>query len=122
MRAQDAEIACVAMIEDVVAVERIAEIAAVDGLDAFFVGRGDLTASFGDDPQAAAKVAALTKTVAAAAHEAGLALMMLATSKADAEAVRGMGATAILVASDHNFLRSAASAAVRDYSVAATSR
>ena len=46
--------------------------------------------------------------------------MMLATSKADAEAVRGMGATAILVARAHNFLSWAASAAFSDYSVAAS--
>jgi len=120
MRAQDAEVACVAMIEDVAAVERVGEIAAVEGIDALFVGRGDLTASFGDDPGAKAKVAELSARVAAAAREAGVALMMLATSKADAEAVRALGATAILVASDHNFLKSAASAAVSDYAVAAS--
>ena len=120
MRAQDGEIACVAMIEDVEAVERIAEIAAVAGIDALFVGRGDLTASFGEDPQAKAKVAELTGRLASAARDAGVALMMLAMSKADAEAVRGLGATAILVASDHNFLRSAASAAFSNYSVAAS--
>jgi 2-keto-3-deoxy-L-rhamnonate aldolase RhmA len=118
MRAQDDAVACVAMIEDVAAVERIAEIAAVEGLDALFVGRGDLTASFGDDPGAKAKVAGLTARVAAAAGEAGVALMMLATGKADAEAMRGLGATAILVASDHNLLKAAASTAVADYSVA----
>lgn len=119
MRAQDAEVACVAMIEDVEAVDRAYEIASVEGIDALFVGRGDLAASFGDDPQAGVKVAALTESVAGAARRAGVPLMMLATSKADADNARQLGATAMLVASDHNFLKSAASAAFREYSLPA---
>lgn len=116
MAEQDAQIACIAMIEDVAALDRLPEIARTGGIDALFIGRGDLTAAFGDDPDAAAKVADLTRRVAAEARAAGLPLMMLATSTADAAAMRALGATAILVASDHNFFKSAASAAFREYS------
>lgn len=119
MRAQDSQVACIAMIEDVEAVDHVPEIAKVEGIDAFFVGRGDLAASFGDDPSAGAEVAKLTERIARAAREANVPLMILATSKDDARTARGTGASALLVASDHNFLKSAATAAFRDYSVSA---
>lgn len=115
MKAQDAQVTCIAMIEDVEAVDRAGEIARVDGIDALFLGRGDLTASFGDDPQAAAKVAELGVKVAAAARDARVPLMILATGKADALAYRKLGAATFMVASDHNFLKSAAAAAIKDY-------
>lgn len=115
MKAQDAEVACIAMIEDIEAVERTAEIAAVDGIDAIFIGRGDLTASFGEDPQASAKVAEAARRIAEATRVAGKTLMILATSPQDAETFRGFGASALLVGSDHNFLKSAAVSAYRDY-------
>lgn len=117
MKAQDAHVACIAMIEDIEAVELTAEIAAVDGIDAIFIGRGDLTASFGEDPSAAAKVAELARRIAEATRAAGKTLMVLATSVADAETMRGYGASALMVASDHNFLKTAATAAFKDYAV-----
>ena len=119
LNAQDAEVVCIAMIEDQEAVERAAEIAAVDGIHALFVGRGDLTATFGSDPDAAAKVATLSQRVAKAAHAAGKPLLMLATSTADAADMRALGVTAMIVSSDHGMLKSAASAAVRDYAAKA---
>jgi staphyloferrin B biosynthesis citrate synthase len=114
--AQDSEVVCIAMIEDREAVERAAEIAAVDGIHALFVGRGDLAATFGSDPDAAAKVAALSQRVAKAAKDANKPLLMLATSTADAAGMRALGVAALLVSSDHGMLKSAAAAAVRDYS------
>ena len=52
---------------------------------------------------------------AAAARAANVPLMILATSKADAMAYRKLGATTFMVASDHNFLKSAATVAIKDY-------
>jgi 2-keto-3-deoxy-L-rhamnonate aldolase RhmA len=115
MKAQDAQVTCVAMIEDVAAVDRAEDIAAVDGIDAIFIGRGDLTASFGDDPDAAAKVSELTTRIARATVSAGKTLMILVSSKEDAARMRNLGASAVMVASDHNFLKSAAANACRDY-------
>lgn len=114
---QDSEIAVIAMIEDRPAVAEVPAIVATPGLDAIFIGRGDLGATFGADPEAKTKVAALTQQIAAATVAGGARLMMLATDTADAAAMRGLGATAMLVASDHNFLRSAAAQALRDYSI-----
>ncbi|MCC2612887.1 HpcH/HpaI aldolase family protein [Neorhizobium petrolearium] len=116
MAQQDRQIACIAMIEDVEAVDRAEEIAAVDGIDALFIGRGDLTASFGDDPQAQAKVAEISRKVAAAAQKANVPLLMLPTSKADLAFAKELGASAMLLSSDHGFIRSAASATLADYS------
>jgi len=115
MASQDSQIACIAMIEDVEAIDRAGDIARVEGIDALFVGRGDLTASFGADPDASTKVGELSRRVAAAACEADTALMMLPTSKMDLAFTKEIGATAMLVSSDHGFIRSAASAALKDY-------
>lgn len=115
MAAQDAEVAVIAMIEDQEAVPLAHEIAGVDGIDALFIGRGDLTASFGDDPQAAAKVAAITRDVAAAARAANIPLMMLPAGKPDLEFATGLGATALAFSSDHGFIRAAAAATLKDH-------
>jgi 2,4-dihydroxyhept-2-ene-1,7-dioic acid aldolase len=119
MEEQDRQIACIAMIEDISALEHVPAIAATEGIDALFVGRGDLTASFGSDPDARTKVAEMTAQIAEAARAAGVPLMTLATSTADAAAMRALGSRAMLVSSDHNFLKSAASAALREYGTAA---
>lgn len=116
MAQQDRQITCIAMIEDIEAVDRAEEIAAVDGIDALFIGRGDLTASFGEDPDAKAKVAEISTKVAAAARKAGVPLLMLPTSKADLAFAKELGASAMLLSSDHGFIRSAASATLADYS------
>ena len=84
MKALDAQVTCIAMIEDLEAVDRVRDIAMVEGIDALFLGRGDLTASFGDDPQAEAKVAEISAKVAAAASAAKIPLLVLAISRADA--------------------------------------
>lgn len=115
MAAQDAEVAVIAMIEDQEAIPLAQEIAGVDGIDALFIGRGDLTASFGDDPQAGAKVAAMARDVAAAARAAGVPLMMLPSGKPDLAFATELGATALAFSSDHGFIRSAAAATLRDH-------
>jgi 2-keto-3-deoxy-L-rhamnonate aldolase RhmA len=117
MDIQDTTVVCIAMIEDAQAVEAVDEIVAVDGIHALFVGRGDLTATFGSDPDASSKVAALSERVAIAARKAGKPLLMLATSQADATKMREWGVTALLVSSDHGMLKSAAATAIRDYAV-----
>lgn len=115
MEEQDNAVVCIAMIEDAQAVDAVTEIAAVDGIHALFVGRSDLAATFGSDPDAAQKVSALSERVATAARNAGKPLLMLATSPADAAKMREWGVTALMVSSDHGMLKSAAATAIRDY-------
>jgi 2-keto-3-deoxy-L-rhamnonate aldolase RhmA len=115
MALQDSQVAVIAMIEDQHAIDLAGDIARVEGIDALFIGRGDLTASFGEDPEASAKVAAIARRVATAAREANTPLMMLPTGKADFASASELGATAMVISSDHGFIRTAASAAIRDY-------
>lgn len=112
---QDANVACIAMIEDPEAVELADDIARVEGIDALFVGRGDLSASLGRDPEAAAKVSAMSAMVAGSAAAAGKPLLMLATNTRDAADLRALGARALLISSDHAMLKSAAAALYKDY-------
>ena len=115
MALQDSQIAVIPMIEDQHAIDLAGDIARVEGIDALFIGRGDLKASFRDDPEAPAKVADISHRVAAAAKNADTPLMMLPTSKPDFEFATSLGATAIVLSSDHGFVRSAATVALRDY-------
>ncbi|WP_108462201.1 HpcH/HpaI aldolase family protein [Devosia naphthalenivorans] len=115
MALQDSQVAVIPMIEDQQAIDLAGDIARVEGIDALFIGRGDLTASFRDDPEAPAKVADISRRVAAAAKAADTPLMMLPTSKPDFEFATSLGATAIVLSSDHGFVRSAATVALRDY-------
>lgn len=115
MELQDAQVAVIAMIEDRHAVDLAGDIARVEGVDALFVGRGDLTASFAGDPGAAGQIAEIAARVAEAARQAGVPLMMLPTSRADFDFVAGLGATAFMLSSDHGFIRSAAAATLKDY-------
>ena len=122
MRTQDSELACIVMIEDLEAVERTMEIASVQGVDAVFIGRGDLTAAFGDHPDAAQLAAEAAVRIAEATRAAGKALAILAAAPADADTFRALGATAFLVGSDHNFLRSASLRILSDYGEMRTER
>ena len=116
MELQDSQIAVIPMIEDQHAIDVAGDIARVEGIDALFIGRGDLTASFRGDPEAPAKVAEISRRVAAAAKDADTPLMMLPTSKPDFDFAASLGASAMVISSDHGFIRTAASAALKDYS------
>lgn len=110
MSAQDGLVTCVAMIEDEGALQHLDAIAAVEGLDAFFIGRGDLTAALG-----VARMEEAVKQITAAARAAKMTTMALVSSKADARAMKDLGVTAFLASNDQNFLKSAATAALKDY-------
>jgi 2-keto-3-deoxy-L-rhamnonate aldolase RhmA len=116
MAAQDGQVTCVAMIEDVKALDEIDAIAAVEGIDAFFIGRGDLTAAIGAPSMTSKETHAIVEPIMAAARRAGMPIIMLSPDRADAVAMAKLGATAFLVASDHGFLKQAAGQALRDFS------
>lgn len=99
---------CIAQIEDLEALDNIEAIAAVDGIDALFIGRIDLTIALGctspDDP----KVIDAIEKIFAATAKAGRPAGMFTSRPADASLWRGRGATLFLLASDHNFIRDGA--------------
>ncbi len=103
-------VAVIAQIEDVDALDAIDAIAQVEGIDALFIGRADLTVALGAaSPDDAQVVAAVTRiTAAARAH--GRPVGMFLARPADAAQWRAQGASLFLLASDHEFLRSGAAA------------
>ena len=107
---QDERVACIAMIEDEAALDHLDAIARVEGIDAFFIGRGDLTAALG-----AERMAEATKRIAAAAREAGTTIMTLVSGRDDARAMRDLGSSAFVASNDQNFLKAAAAQAFKDY-------
>lgn len=115
MDRQDSEIVCVAMIEDLAVLEEIDAIVRVEGIDAIFIGRGDLTAALGASSMTSAETFAVVRPILEAARRAGMPVIMLSPDRQDALAMRALGATAFMVSSDHGFMRSAAMAAQREF-------
>lgn len=108
MDAQAREVACIAMIEDLEAVEAVGEILSVEGLDAIFVGRGDLTAALGENAMTSAKTLSVVRQIMAVAKDRGMPSILLCGDRADAEAMSALGATAYMMGSDHGFMMKAA--------------
>jgi 2-keto-3-deoxy-L-rhamnonate aldolase RhmA len=111
----DATTLVIAMIEDPEALGEIEAIVAVEGIDAFFVGRGDLTVSLGAPSMDAPAVRDAVTRIAAAARKARKPLCAMVGQAADAKWLRGLGATAFIVSSDQGFMRQAATAALSEF-------
>lgn len=94
----------VLQIEDPEAVDDIEAIAAVDGVDALFVGRADLTVAYGADSQDAPKVIAAVERVCAVGRAAGRPVGMFLARIEDVALWRQKGASLFLLSSDHGFL------------------
>ena len=106
----DAITAVIAMIEDAEAIERIDEIAAVDGIDAFFLGRGDLALSLSNVRGSKPSVDDAVKVVAKAVIRNGKALCAVTPNLAsdDARAMIDLGVTCMLAGNDQHFMRAGA--------------
>lgn len=101
----------IAQIEDLEAVDAIEAITSVEGLDAIFIGRIDLTVALGEtDPDAPAVLAAVER-VLGAARAAGMTCGMFVPRDSDVGAWAGKGARLFLQGSEHAFLRAGARAA-----------
>jgi len=111
----DAQVAVIAMIEDPPAIEIIAEIVAVEGLDAVFIGRGDLTVSLGVAGPGTPEVKAATETITAAALKANKAVLAMSAGGDDAKWLKGLGVSGMIVASDQGFMRQAAGRALAEF-------
>jgi len=103
-RARAKSVIVIAQIEDVEAVEAIDAIAAVDGVDALFIGRADLTISYGvetpDDPV----VVAAVERICAAGAGAGRTVGMFLGRVDDVAHWRGRGASLFILQSDQEFM------------------
>lgn len=112
---QDAAVTVITMIEEPEAIDDIAAIVAVDGIDGFFVGRADLAVALGAEAIDAAPVRAATEKVIAAARAAGKPVCIMVGSAAEAAAFKELGASAFVVSSDQGFMRQAATAALAGF-------
>jgi 2-keto-3-deoxy-L-rhamnonate aldolase RhmA len=112
LTSQDANTLCIPMIEDPGALDVIDAIAAVDGVSALFVGRGDLSVAMGEPAQTSARVRAAADRVIAAGRQAGKPVIMLAVDDDDQAALTAAGVRAFLTGSDQAFLCQTARAAL----------
>jgi 2-keto-3-deoxy-L-rhamnonate aldolase RhmA len=104
----------IAMIEDPEALDEIDDILAVDGLDGVFIGRGDLTVAFGASGMDAPEIVDACTRIIAAAKKAGKPVAVMVANGEEAKRFRQAGATTFITASDHGFMRQAASKALQE--------
>lgn len=115
VEAADAGTAVIAQIEDPEALDEVDAIAAVDGIDALFIGRGDLSVAMGAASSDAPEVRRAVQRIAMAAREAGKPISVFAGSQQEAAWLRAEGATAFVISSDQGFLRKAAAQAMAEF-------
>ena len=108
----DDEVIVVGMIEDPKAVTNIEEILCVDGLDAVFIGRGDMAVALNDRQPGAPVVQEATSKVISAAKKAGKTVFLLAATPQEAAEFYAQGVGAFVISSDQGFLRTAAANAL----------
>lgn len=110
----DAQMVFVAQIEDPVALDEIDAIAAVDGVDSLFIGRGDLTAAYGDESKEPAAVIRAVERISEAARKANKAISVFVGGSTEAAWLAKLGANVFVLSSDQAFLRQAAGQGLKD--------
>jgi 2-keto-3-deoxy-L-rhamnonate aldolase RhmA len=115
VEAADAQTTVIAMIEDPEAVANIEAIVNVDGIDGFFIGRGDLTVALGAPSNTAPVIHDAVERITGAARAAGKPVCVMVNSAAEAEGFQRLGASAFIVSSDQGFMRRAAAQALKDF-------
>ena len=113
--AQDATVTVIAMIEDPEAIEDIDAIAAVEGLDGIFIGRGDLSIALGAESPNAPEIRAATEKAVKAARAVGKPACLMVNSIAETAQFIEMDATTFIVSSDQGFMRQAAAKVMDDF-------
>jgi len=107
-RASDASVIVIAQIEDTDGHVNIGEIAAVDELDAVFVGRADLAVSMGCDDNQAPAVVAATDDIIKISNKVGMTSGIFLSSAKDIRKFREQGVSLIAVGTDQSLLIGAA--------------
>ena len=110
----DANTVVVAQIEDPEALDEIDAIAAVDGVDSLFIGRGDLTAAFGDESKEPPAVRNAVERISAAALNAGKSISVYVGNGTEAAWLKSLGASTFVLSSDQGFLRQGALAGLAE--------
>lgn len=110
----DAATVVVAQIEDPCALDEIDAIAATAGIDSLFIGRGDLTAAFGDDTDDPPAVRQAVERICEASRAAGRSISVYVGNAAEAAWLNSLGANVFVLSSDQGFLRQAAAAGLEE--------
>lgn len=119
--AADATVSVIAQIEDAEALDEIDAIASVAGIDALFIGRGDLAVALDADSSSAPAVRAAAERIARAARSANKPICVFASNLTEAAWLKEQGASAFVVSSDQGFLRRAAAQAFTEFASLADS-
>ena len=98
------EVVVVAQIEDAESLNEIDEIAAVDGIDALFIGRMDLTVSLGATSSDDARVIDAVQQICVAAHRHGRAIGMFTPTVEESHRWFDAGATFFLLGSEQQWI------------------
>lgn len=106
----DSNTAVIAMLEDPQALDAAHEITRVDGIDAFFLGRGDLTVALGESSTDAANVRHAIARFVQAVNQVRKPLCAFVGKSAEIPALRELGVSAFIISSEQGLLRQAASA------------
>ena len=110
----DEETVFIAMIEDPEALDDLDGILATPGLDAAFIGRGDLTVAMGASGMEAPEIIDACARIMAAARRHGKPVAIMSGGAEDTRRYREMGASAFIVSSDQGFLRAGAAKALSE--------
>ncbi len=113
--AADRELSVVCQIEDRQAVDRIDEIAAVDGIDCLFIGRADLAVSYGTFDPTHHEVSKAVERVCKACTSAGKTLGIFVGDVSEIGQYEAMGVSLFVVSSDQAMLRAQATSMVRTF-------
>jgi 2-keto-3-deoxy-L-rhamnonate aldolase RhmA len=103
-RADAKNVIVIAQIEDVEGVDNIDAIARVEGIDALFIGRADLTIAYGAETPDDAVVVAAVDRIVAAGKAAGRTTGMFLGRVSDVPMWREQGASLFILGSDQEFL------------------
>jgi 2-keto-3-deoxy-L-rhamnonate aldolase RhmA len=110
----------IAQIEDIQAVEAIDEIMNIQGIDAYFIGRADLTLALGASSQDDPRVIAAVETICAAGVRHDRTLGMFLAQPKDTAYWRQKGASLFLLESDQNFILNGARQLMKTVAEAST--
>lgn len=113
--AADAKVTVIAMIEDASAVDEISAIVDVEGIDGFFIGRGDLTVALGADDSRSPKIIEAVGKISDAARAAGKPVAVMVNTRDEGDIFARMGASAFILSTDQGLLRKAASQILKDF-------
>ena len=100
----------IAQIEDADALDHLDDIFAVGLIDAFFIGRADLSVSLGVEGPNDAIVIEAVEAICAKGREAGATIGMFTANLDEIPKWRAAGASLFLLGSDHSFMLSGATA------------